>query len=143
MYKILLAVDGSEPSARATQALIKSLREHKASPQIDVLTVHLPLPNIGTMGAVITKDIRDRYYQEECDAALAPTIKLLDEAGIKYQTHRTIGPIAETIVDKAAELGSDLIYMGTHGRGGATKLIMGSVANKVLQLSTVPVQLIK
>src|SRR5690606_41681743 len=120
MYRILLAVDGSDPSVRATQALIKSLREHKALPQIVVLTVHLPLPNIGTIGSVITKEIRDRYYQEECDEALAPTIKLLDEAGIKYQVHRAIGPIADTIVEKAAELGSDLIYMGTHGRGGAT-----------------------
>src|SRR5690606_30261773 len=63
MYKPLLAVDGSDPSVRATQALIQSLREHKASPQIDVLTVHLPLPNIGTIGSVITKEIRDRYYQ--------------------------------------------------------------------------------
>lgn len=143
MYKILLAVDGSEPSVRATRALIESLRAHQASPQIDVLTVHLPLPNIGTIGSVITKEMRDRYYQEECDAALEPITKLLNETGIKYQEHRAIGPVAETIVEKAKELGSNLIYMGTHGRGGATKLLLGSVANKVLQLSNVPVQLVK
>ncbi|MBX6391986.1 MAG: universal stress protein [Burkholderiales bacterium] len=143
MYKILLAVDGSDPSVRATRALIESLREHDAQAQIDVVTVHRPLPNVGTAGLVLTKEMTENYYRQEFEQALGPCTRLLDEAKLPYNVHRVIGPIAESIVEKAEELGSDLIYMGTHGRGGATRLVLGSVANKVLQLTRVPVQLVK
>lgn len=143
MSKILLAVDGSEVSVRATQALIEAVNSRKEAPQIDVLTVHRPLPNVGTMATMINKEMRETYYREDCDEALALSLALLDAAQIKYQTHRLVGPIAETIVQKAEELGSDIIYMGTHGRGGTTKLVIGSVANKVLQLAKTPIQFIK
>ena len=140
--KILLAVDGSESSARATKSLIEQLSLFKETPQVDVVTVHLPLPNVGT-AHMITKQIRDQYYKEECDEALAQTIALLDAAKVPHKTHRLIGQVAETIVKAAGDLGSTVIYMGTHGRTGMAKVVMGSVATKVLHLSSVPVQLVR
>ena len=140
--KILLAVDGSENSVRATKSLIEQLSLFKDAPQVDVVTVHLPLPNIGT-ARMITREIRDEYYKEGCDEALAPTTTLLDAANVPYKTHRLIGQVAETIVQAAKDLGSNLIYMGTHGRTGMTSVVMGSVATKVLHLAPVPVQLVR
>lgn len=140
--KVLLAVDGSENSVRATKSLIEQLSLFKEAPQLDVVTVHLPLPNVGT-AHMITKEIRDKYYKEECDEALAPTVALLDAANVPYKTHRLIGPVAETIVKAAGDFGSTVIYMGTHGRTGMAKVVMGSVATKVLHLAQVPVQLVR
>ncbi|HEY9397884.1 MAG TPA: universal stress protein [Burkholderiales bacterium] len=139
---ILLAVDGSENSIRATKSLIEQLSLFKEAPQLDVVTVHLPLPNVGTTH-MITSEIRDKYYKEECDEALAPTIALLDAAKVPHKTHRLIGQVAETVVKAAKDLGSNVIYMGTHGRTGMTRVVMGSVATKVLHLSPVPVQLVR
>ncbi|MEO8543694.1 MAG: universal stress protein [Burkholderiaceae bacterium] len=50
---------------------------------------------------------------------------------------------ARGIVTTAQSCGADLIVMGSHGRSGVAKLVLGSVATKVLELSTVPVLIVK
>jgi len=50
---------------------------------------------------------------------------------------------AKGIVDAAASCGADLIVMGSHGRSGMAKLVLGSVAAKVLVLSPLPVLIVK
>lgn len=143
MHKILLAVDGSDNSVRATQALIDHVSLYKDAPRIDLVTVHRPIPSIGTMPSMITSEMRERYYQEDCDMALTPSIAKLDAAKVPYTVHRLIGPVAETIVQAAKDLGSSTIWMGTHGRTGMTNIVMGSIATKVVSLAPVPVQLIR
>ncbi|QLD91292.1 universal stress protein [Natronomonas salina] len=49
------------------------------------------------------------------------------------------GPPSREIVDYATEEGCDLIVMGTHGRGGLNRLLLGSVAERVVRSSEVPV----
>jgi nucleotide-binding universal stress UspA family protein len=51
--------------------------------------------------------------------------------------------VAQGIVDAAASAGADLIAMGSHGRSGLAKLMLGSVAAKVLALSSIPVLIFK
>ena len=51
----------------------------------------------------------------------------------------TEGPPSREIVDYAGENGCDLVVMGTHGRGGLNRLILGSVAERVVRSSEVPV----
>jgi nucleotide-binding universal stress UspA family protein len=143
MRKILLAVDGSESAVRATRFLIESLSLYKETPQVDVLTVHRALPNVGSLGSGVTKQTRDAYYNEEFDVALAPSTTLLDAAKVQYTVHRLIGPVAETIVNTAAKLGSSLILMGSRGHTGIANLVIGSIATQVLHVSNVPVQLVR
>jgi nucleotide-binding universal stress UspA family protein len=76
-------------------------------------------------------------------AALQAAKRHLDRAGVKYQEHVVIGDPAETIARVARRGKFDKIIMGTHGRTGMSRLLMGSVATKVLHLSTVPVTLVK
>ena len=54
-----------------------------------------------------------------------------------------LGDPAEKIAQFAKRGGFDKIVMGTHGRGGITAMLMGSVATKVLHHATVPVTLVK
>ena len=94
------------------------------------------------MGAFVSKEMIEKYYEDECEAMLAPSRKLLDAAGVKYTAHRLVGQIAETIVDRAAQSGSDMIYMGTRGMSALANMALGSVTTRVLHLSHIPVVLI-
>jgi nucleotide-binding universal stress UspA family protein len=53
------------------------------------------------------------------------------------------GPIGNNILDFAANLDVDLIAMTTHGRGGVSRLVMGSVADEIVQRSHLPVLLLR
>ena len=143
MLKILLAVDGSEHSVRAARKLVDSLGWYKEAPRVELLTVHLPVPHFGGMGAVVTHEMIDNYYREEGENRLVGVKKVLDAAGVKYGAHIFVGPIAESIVEQSTKLGCDMICMGTRGMGAMTNVFLGSVATRVLHLSTVPVVLIR
>jgi nucleotide-binding universal stress UspA family protein len=139
MSKILLAVDGSESALRATQRLVETIALYKNIPEIELVTVHLPVPRYPGMSMVISEEMVQSYYTDECEANLQGSKALLDAAGVKYQVHSLVGPIAERIVELAMHSKSDLIYMGTRGMGALPSVLLGSVVIKVLHLAKVPV----
>jgi nucleotide-binding universal stress UspA family protein len=141
--KILLAVDGSKPSLDAVDCLIDHADWYRDNPEVELATVHLPVPRLPGIGAVVGKSQIDKYYQEEGEANLAAAKKKLDAGGIKYQSSVLVGPIAETLVKHAKDKRCDIIYIGTHGRTGLGKALLGSTATKVLHVSDVPVLLVK
>ena len=142
MLKVLLPVDGSPSAVRATQKLVETLDWYKERPAIEVLTVHLPVPKVPNMGAVISKEMIQKYYDDECAAMLAPSRKLLDAASVAYAVRQLTGPIAETIVQQATQSGSHMIYMGTRGMSAMANMALGSVTTRVLHLSHIPILLI-
>ena len=142
MLKVLLPVDGSPSALRATQTLIETLGWYKDPPQIELVAVHLPVPKVPNMGAFVSKDMIQKYYDDECAAMLAPSQKLLDAAGDKYTVHQLTGPIAESIVEQAKQSGANMIYMGTRGMSPLANMALGSVASRVLHLCHIPVMLI-
>ena len=142
MLRILHPVDGSESATRATRQLIATLDWYRERPRIDLLTVHLPVPRFPNMGVVVGEDTIERYYAEECATMLAPSQKVLDAAGVEYDTHRRVGPIAESIVDQAKQSRADLICMGTRGMTALSNMVLGSVATRVLHLAHLPVVMI-
>jgi nucleotide-binding universal stress UspA family protein len=137
--KILLAVDGSKPSLKAVQLLIDHADWYRAKPEVELVTVHLPVPQVPHLNkAQVAK-----YYKEEGEAALAPAKKLLDAAGVAYRPHVFVGQAAETIVEHARKTRCDLIYIGTRGMSALGKALVGSTATKVLHISETPVLLVK
>ncbi|HET9762749.1 MAG TPA: universal stress protein [Casimicrobiaceae bacterium] len=142
MLKILHPVDGSESSTRATRQLIAALDWYRERPRIDLVTVHLPVPRFPNMGVVVGEDTIERYYGEECAAMLAPSKKALDAAGVKYESYRRVGAIAESIVEQAKESKADMIFMGTRGMTALSNIVLGSVATRVLHLAHLPVVMI-
>ncbi|MBU6483551.1 MAG: universal stress protein [Betaproteobacteria bacterium] len=142
MIKVLLPVDGSASATRATRTLLATLDWYRDRPEIDLIAVHLPVPQLPHMGVVVSKDMLARYYDEECDKMLAPARQLLDAAGVSYRVHKLTGPIAETIVAEAKASDSDMIYMGTRGMTAIANMALGSVATRVLHLAQTPVVLV-
>jgi nucleotide-binding universal stress UspA family protein len=141
--KLLLAVDGSESAVRATQEIIETAGLYKETPEIELVTVHLPVPPVGGFsGVVVTRDMIEGYYREEGERALAPSRQLLDTAHLEYTPHILVGDIAPALVEHAEKSGSQMIYMGTRGRTAISNLVLGSVPTKVLHLARVPVVLV-
>ena len=137
--RILVAVDGSKPSLKAVQLLIDHCDWYREKPQVELVTVHLPVPHV----ARLPKAQLERYYVEEGEKMLAPAKKKLDSAGVKYQPHVLVGPVAEAIVKHAKDKRCDLIYIGTRGMSELGKALVGSTATKVMHIADTPVLLVK
>ena len=140
--KVLLAVDGSECSLNASRKLVSDIHRFKEPPGVEVLAVHLPVPQVPHLGLVIDREMLERYYREDCEQMLAPARRILDDAGIRYDVRSLVGPIGETIAAEADRLECDYVVMGTHGRTALGNMVIGSVASRVLHLTKVPVLLV-
>jgi nucleotide-binding universal stress UspA family protein len=141
--KVLIAVDGSKHSLDAVQCLVDHADWYRGKPDVELLTVHLPVPKLPRMGLAVSKSQIQRYYQEEGEARLAAARRRLEAAGIPHKATVLVGPVAETIVKRAKDTRCDLIYIGTRGMSEIGKALLGSTANKVLHLADTPVLLVK
>ena len=137
---ILIAQDGSDIALRAVAWAVDLARRLQQPPQIHLVYVHLPIP-VEFATRHIDPALLDAYYREEGEHALAVARARLASAGLGAISHIHVGPVAETIVRVAGELGCDLICMGSHGRGAVSAALLGSVAAKVVHLSPLPVLL--
>jgi nucleotide-binding universal stress UspA family protein len=142
MYqRILVAVDGSEPSNRALSEARRLAAEHRS---------RLRLIHIVDTSCLYHGDENDRSGEIEEAWCLAAE-RLLEEArgrvassDVEVETaiccsHRK--RISEEIVENARQWGADLIVLGTHGRRGLNRLLLGSVAEGVIRISPVSVLL--
>ena len=141
--KILVPVDGSKSSLAAVDLVVRIFGTFSAKPEVELITVHLPVPKLPRMGMAVGKTQLAKYYEEEGEARLAPAKKKLDAAGIAYKASVLVGPIAETIVKRADSAGCKLICMGSRGMSALGKALIGSIATKVLHISDTPVLLVK
>jgi len=141
--KILVAVDGSRHSLKAVDSLIKNVDWYRERPQVELVTVHLPLPQVRNLGRVVSRSQVERYYREEGEACLAEAEKRLKAARLAYKPRILVGPVAETIAAHALRYGCDLICVGTHGRGTAGRLLLGSVATRLSEIARVPLLLVR
>jgi len=139
----MVAVDGSEPSSRAVDHLIRQVGVLKEGAEIHLINVQHPLPYGGRVSSVVGHERIAQFHREEGMAALKGAMKKLDAAKIKYHHHIGVGAEAEVICQYAKDKGCDYILMGTRGLGSVSNLVLGSVANKVIHLSAVPVLLVK
>jgi len=142
MHKLLLPVDGSEPSLRAVDRLL-ALRDWYRDPlQIHLLNVQHVLHK--DVSQFISADDMKSYYHDEGLKELAQARAKLELAGVPFQHHVVIGDLAaETIAHFVREHGIGQILMCSHGRSAAADLVLGSVAKGVLQHTDVPVTLVR
>jgi nucleotide-binding universal stress UspA family protein len=139
MHKVLLPVDGADQSRRAIDFFATHMR-FSGPVQAVLLAVH---PASETRTLAMHRDVILADLRESADEVLAVPRQRLDAAGIPYKQRLELGDIAPTIVRVAREEGCGHIIMGTRGRGGFDKLLLGSVATEVLELTHVPVTLVK
>ncbi|MEC7522763.1 MAG: universal stress protein [Myxococcota bacterium] len=133
--RIICPVDFSEPSEKALDYAIELAAKFGA----DVQAIHayqLPvyaLPDGAMMaGPEFTTKVTDE---------LQKALKELSarKSGVKLETHLVEGIPYKEVVRMTEELDADLVVMGTHGRTGLKHLLLGSVAERVVRSSKVPV----
>jgi len=137
----LIAIDGSEPSARAVDQAIADAVNRKHIPHIYLVNVQPALPPNVTR--FIDAETVGDFQRETGDHALASAKAKLTASGLAFSSHILVGEAARSIVEFAQEKHCGQIIMGAHGFGSVVGLLMGSVTIKVVHLSPVPVLLVK
>jgi len=134
MYEnVLLPFDGSEGAASVLHHA--SEIAHWADATVQVLYVADTARDSVTVVDGQTVDALVRRGEDVVDEAA----KTLDTLGVPYDTDVVQGNPAPTIVDYAERYDYDLVVMPTHGREGVSRYLIGSVSEKVVRLSPVPV----
>jgi nucleotide-binding universal stress UspA family protein len=141
MYKIILVpLDGSELS-ECGLSHVKAIAGGLNVPDVVLFMVYEPLPR-SQLAAYTPSDFFEKAEQDGKKYAqeyLSKKANELRTSGINATIAFDVGNPAEKILDYARKNGADLIIMSTHGRSGVARWAMGSVADKVLRHSVVPV----
>ena len=138
--KILYATDYSRASARALDEAIALAKQNGA--ELLVLHVVDPVPayvageDIG--GAELYMKL-EQTAQEDAETAMNKLMEKLRKLKVNAKSLLIRGTAPEQIVRAAKNRRANLIVIGTHGRTGLSKLLMGSVANKVVSTAHCPV----
>lgn len=142
--KILLALDGSDLAECVFPYVVDIAILRNSQVEAAFVVEHYEMPFHG--GVVFDEDNLkeiERTAREGAEQYLRTVKKRLFSNGIDIKTVVLQGKIADGLVDYASSNGFDLIVMATHGRSGLARWVMGSVADKILHCSTVPVLLIR
>jgi nucleotide-binding universal stress UspA family protein len=140
MQTLLVAVDGSDTSNRAVAHAIEMARR-RGDTKLLLANVQETLAHWHT-GGLLNKDVLAQLqHLGEKDAAAARS--LVDAAGLNYEFKVLFGRPGEVISRLASEPGCIGIVMGTRGLSEMAQVFLGSTAHKVVQLSEVPVTLVK
>ena len=130
MRRILLAVAGGEDVAPAVRAAVAAASAASST----VMVVHVAQAIFGAQGFAYVED------DDEIQATMATTIKLLSDAGIEAEglvAHS--GPVAKTIAEIATTWNADLIVVSSSRMGDLAGALLGSVSHDLLHVSDRPV----
>ncbi len=156
MFKrILVALDGSENSSRASQVALELAEKLKA----ELVVLHAIIPpalyyhtEISSEGPVIEPPTHEKeidlyleYARTVGRGIVDGTVSEAKKRGIvvKAEIPEATSSVVETIVNQAVKENADLIIVGTRGLGGFKKLILGSVSNGVVSHAHCPVLVIR
>lgn len=142
MFKnILIPVDGSEPSDHALRTAISLAKEDGARLRLvhvvdntAYLTGYDPSGGAGGQLYSALRDSALQILQQGAARAQAEGVQvdhvLVDQVGVR---------LGEAVAAAATQFGADLIVVGTHGRRGPSRLLLGSGAEHVIRVAPVPV----
>jgi len=146
LYKnIMLAIDGSEASNAAVQEALKLIKDQ----DVHLRIIHIADESVFHVGGpsfdypLLIAELKQQG-QGILDAA-ASTIE--SQSSIKVEKSLLEmkllqGGVAELIIEEAKDWPTDLLILGTHGRRGFSRLFLGSVAENIIRIATMPVLLV-
>lgn len=145
--KILVPLDFSEHSDHALQYAVDMAGTAGATVVVahvgpPVPPIYSPLPEATAAQASIWKDMleqRESVLRKEMDGAVEP----FAASEVVFEQIWKEGEPAFAIAEAAKESGADLVVMGSHGRTGLTRALMGSVAERTARLCPCPVLIVR
>lgn len=141
--RVLLAIDGSKFSEAATQAVIALAKPQETEVHIihviDVLSNQLPEMTVYYPGIEHERDAQ----RKPAEALVAITAALLRSKGFPVTTAVELGNVKSKILDTAETWRADLIVLGSHGRMGLERFLMGSLAEAVARHAHCSVEIVR
>lgn len=139
--KILVAVDGSVFSKRMLAYL--AAHDEWFSGAHDFTVIHVVAGVPPRAAAVLDKNVLADYYGDEAEKVLKPVRSFLEKRGVTPKLVIKTGHASDAIAAAAAKGRYDMLIMGSHGHSALGKLVLGSVATKVMANCDVPVLLVR
>jgi len=139
LLKVLIPVDGSPNCRFAVKHVVRQFMNNTAM-EIHLLNVQPPFSSY--IARFVSRKVLHDYHRDEADKALRPIQQMLDGLSIPYSVHAEVGGRAQCIVATARRLHCDQIVMSTARKNSLTRLIENSVTNQVIELTSVPVEVI-
>lgn len=141
---ILLAIDGSKFSQSAIQTVIAQAQPNNTD--LRVLHVIEPIPEYAdslSWGYGLQAGEVLQEEREQAQGLVARAAQELRNAGFEVATAVEVGDAKTVIVDAAAEWPADLIVLGSHGRKGLERFLMGSVSEAVARHAPCSVEIVR
>jgi nucleotide-binding universal stress UspA family protein len=140
--KIVVGVDGSDPSRKAIHWAVREARLRGAKlVAVHAWSYYPSLPSDSLDPMLVTPDFNatlgrdaERFVQQEVEKISG------DAGGIEIEAQAVEGPAASVLVDVAKD--ADLLVLGTRGHGGFTGLLLGSVSQQVSHHAPCPLVLV-
>ena len=139
MLNILVPVDASPNALRAVRHAIAEYRRHHE------LHVHLlnVQPRLSRHAArFVSRADREGWLRDRADVAMSAAVALLTDAGVPHEKHWATGERAEQICRAAKRLDVHHIVMGTARKNSITRMLEDSTTHRVLETTSVPVEVI-
>ena len=133
--KVLCPIDFSDQSLAVLELALKVTQQNDA--KLYLLNV-APVP-AGAAGFQPVPMDAYPFHEEDRHEELAELARERIPAAVRYETLVISGDPAARVLETVRGLAADLIVMGTHGHRGLTRLVLGSVAERVVRESPVPV----
>ena len=139
MQRILVPVDGSRNAEFAVRHVITEFMKDSAK-EVHLLNVQTPLSQ--HVSQFVSRRNREDWHREQAEKALAPARRLLEQHGVPHSSTYKLGDRAQVIADEARRLRCHHIVMSTARKNSVTRMLQDSTTNKVLERTSVPVELI-
>ena len=139
MMKILVPIDGSRNSHFVVPHVIREFQKNRAL-QIHLLNIQPPFS--WHISRFISKKTREQFHRDQAEKALQKARRALDGFDVPYTLHIEVGSKAKLITEMARRLRCDHIVMVTARKNSLTRMLEDSTTNEVLELTTVPVEVI-
>jgi nucleotide-binding universal stress UspA family protein len=139
--KILLAADGSKYTKKALAFLVTHESLLAETGELHVINVQPEFPH--RVAKYVGKEVVENYRSSEAEKVLAPIRKFLQRHPVKFSADYLVGLAAEEIIKASKRDKSHLIVMGTHGHGVLGRILLGSVAQRVVSECQIPILLVK
>jgi len=137
---VLFPTDGSETATEAAVHAIDLAERHDANIHVLYVVDH---ERVGRMAPKLGTDHIKETLQQEGERTTSEIADRAAATGLETTTSIREGAPADVITDYADTVGADAIVMGTNGRTGMDRLLLGSVAERVIQTTDLPVTTVK
>jgi len=138
--KILIPTDGSDSSMRAADFALK-LGKHFESEIIAIYVIDRVI--LEEISKIHERHQLEEEIKRKAERCLRYIIKLAEREGLKASSILVEGQPHDQIVRHAESLGADIIVMGSKGRRGMNRILIGSVAERVIEYAPCPVLVIR